>query len=140
MSANQTQARDRRLWGAFMLAVGLFIVAISIDLIKVDESTIHAPRWVLFLVAAVFASAGLLLFVGQNSPASDLLAAIVLFSLGAIGVWVSLFGSSEEFSGGFALFPREANVSVARVLFGFGAMITLAMSAYAVRQAFRHDS
>ncbi|MFQ5922982.1 MAG: hypothetical protein ACE5M4_09070 [Anaerolineales bacterium] len=140
MSGNQSRFRDRRLWGALFIALGLFVVAASIDIIKADESTFHAPRWVVFLAGVVAVLAGSLLFVAHGSRARDLLTAGLLLSMGAVATWVSIFSSAEGFSGGISLLPREANVVVARVLSGFGAILSFGLAAYTVRRAVRHDA
>ncbi len=140
MSVNQKQSRDHRIWAALFIAVGLFIIAISIDLIKVDESSFHAPRWVVFLAGTASALAGLLLFIGKNSRVSYLLVGLLLLSMGASATWISLFGSIEGFSGGIPLLSREANVVIARVLAGFGAIMSFGFSAYAFRRAIRDDA
>lgn len=140
MSDNQKQSEDHRIWAAIFIGLGLFIIAASVNLIRVDESSFHAPRWVVFLAGAVSALSGLMLIVGENSRVRHLLAAVLLLSMGATATWVSLFGSTEGFSGGIPLLSREANAAIARVLAGFGAVLSFGLSAYVFRRAIRYDA
>ena len=134
------QILKRQIWGLILLGASLFVAALAINIVPIDESSLHVPRWVLALVAIVFASTGVLVVQSQSSRASDLLAGIILFAMSVIGMWIALFGSSEEFYGGLSILPRDANVTMARVLFGFGALITLGVSAYVIRKGLKRDA
>lgn len=139
-TSRRSQIRDRRISGGVLLLMGLIIAAVSVDIIRVDESAIHVPRWVLFLIAIVFGSSGGLAIAGQNSRTGDVLAAVIFFAMAVIGGWVSLLGSPDRVSGGLALLPREVNVGIARVLFGLGAMLNGAMCIYALRRSIRDEA
>lgn len=123
-----------------MLAIAIFIAAVATRIIPVDETSIYVPRWILLLVSGIFALAAVLTLVGRNSRAGDLLAAFMLLSMAVLGGWISIFGSAENIAGGLILLPAEANSVMARVLFGFGAILTLSVSAYAVRRVFKGDT
>jgi hypothetical protein len=134
------QKRKRLIWGLILLGSGLFIAALSVNMVPIDESSLHVPRWVLALVSIIFSSTGFLVVLGQNSRGRHLFTGIILFAMSVIGVWIALFGSSEEFYGGLSILPRNVNVAMARILFGFFAMITLEVSAYAFRKGLIRDA
>jgi hypothetical protein len=54
------QGRAAWLYGLIFMAAGSFIMAVAADVISVDPSTIHAPRWVLGAAGASFFLAGVL--------------------------------------------------------------------------------
>lgn len=140
MSVDNIKTRARRPWGVFLLAIAIFIAAIAVGIVPVEASAIYAPRWVLYLISVAFAFAAVLMLVGQNSRASDLLAAIVLLSMALVGGWISILGSSDNLTGGLIFLPNEANIILARFLFGFGAILTLVIFVYAVWQALQRDT
>jgi hypothetical protein len=134
------QINKRLIWGLILLGSGFFVAALSVNMIPIDESNLHVPRWVLALVSIVFVSTGVLVVLNQKSRGSYLLAGIILFAMSVIGAWIALFGSSEQFYGGLSILPRDVNVAMARILFGFLAMITLAVSAYVLRKGLIRDA
>ena len=112
---------------------GLFVMVASTVFWSTFEKAAHAPQWILFLCGLVFFMASVMIVVGQESPVNNLLAALLLFSMSAIGLWASLFGDSENISGGLPFLSHAANVIIARWLFGFGAFVTGLLGVYAVR-------
>jgi hypothetical protein len=77
-------------------------------------------------------------YLGRRSRANELMAAMLLLLFGAVGAWVSLFSPSEGFSGGIPFVPYESNVTLARVMFGIGALICFALSIWAFRRFVRY--
>ena len=49
--------------GLIILAMGTFIVLVSADVIRSEDSNFHAPRWVVGVVGVLFATAGLMVMV-----------------------------------------------------------------------------
>jgi len=127
--------RTRLVYGLLLIAVGALPLSIALGLLPVDEADVHAPMWVVAISGIVFLIAGCMIFLGNHSWANDLLAGILCLLFGVIGVWVALFSSSEGFSGGVPLLSNAANVTLARWVFGGGALICFAISAYAFRRA-----
>ncbi len=96
-----------------------------------------APMWVVASSGIVFLIAGCMIFLANHSWANDLLAGILCLLFATIGAWVSLFSASEGFSGGLWFLSKDANASLGRWVFGMGALISFAISAYAFRRAYR---
>lgn len=92
--------------------------------------------WVLAACGFAIAIAGCMVIVGIHSRVNDLLAAILLLLFSSIGFWVS-FSPSEGFSGGIPFLPDRYNIAIGRVLFFGGALMTLAMSVWALRRFLR---
>ena len=85
----------------------------------------------------MFVVAGFMFLFAAHSRVNDLLAGVMLLMFGALGAWVSLFSSSEGFSGGLPFLSQEQNILVGRLLFGFGALISFTLCGYALRRATR---
>ena len=87
------------------------------------------------MAGLAFVIAGAMILLANHSWANDLLAGVLCLLFGITGTWVSLFSSSEGFSGGSPLLSDESNVMLGRWLFGIGALMCFAISAYAFRRA-----
>lgn len=129
--------RNRIFTGVVCIASGLIPMAIGSGLLAVNPATIHAPMAVIFGCGLVFVIAGMMLMLQLSPRFNNMFAALLLGIMGCIGGWVSLFGEAAQFSGGLMLLPDSANLSLARMTFGFGALILFAMCAYAVLLARR---
>ncbi|MEL7084216.1 MAG: hypothetical protein AAGM36_06920 [Cyanobacteria bacterium J06597_1] len=124
------------LLGFLCIAMGLFPIAHSLNLLPISEQPGDAPRWVIGVCGMVFVLSGCMMMTQLNSRLNHILAAIFLALMGSIGVWVSLFSQAEGMSGGLFFLSREQNVLLGRCLFGLGAAIGFAMCVYAIRLAF----
>ena len=51
-------------------------------------------------------------------------------------VWITFHASSEGFSGGIPFLPNDMNVSLARVMFGLGALLCCSGFLYALKRFF----
>lgn len=127
--------RNRFALGLLCIALGVFPLSIALGLLPVDEADVYAPMWVVAISGIVFLIAGCMIFLGNHSWANDLLAGVLCLLFGIVGIWVSLFSPSEGFSGGVPLLSKAANVTLARWVFGSGALICFAISVYAFRRA-----
>lgn len=136
MSFNSSFNRNTLL-ALIVVSAGLLPLAVSLGVIKAQEGTVHAPMWVLGLCGLVFVIAGFMLLLGQRSRFNDLLAALICSCFGAVGLWVSLEGASENFSGGIPFVPSFTNVIIARWMFGSGAVICFLIALYAVYRFFK---
>lgn len=120
--------------GVLSVLGGCALCAVALDLVPVDETSLHAPRAVLFLAGLVVLVAGVMAVRGPESRHNDLLAAVLLLSMAAAGAWVALLAPAGGFSGGIPLLPRGTNVLLARVLFGLGAVTSVLLAVWAFRR------
>jgi len=119
------------------IAVSLYLFSIASGFIPTSDEQAHAPLWVIGLCGVVFLIGGCMILLGRHSRVNDLLAAILCAIFGVVGLWVSLFSSSEGFSGGIPFLSYEQNVTIARWVFGLGSLISFAIAAYAFRRSIR---
>ena len=96
----------------------------------------NTPVWVVGLVGVMFVIAGAMIFLRNYSRVLDLFAAIVLASFTLVTGWISFYASSEGFSGGIPFLPNDMNVSLARVMFGLGALLCFGGVLYALKRFF----
>jgi hypothetical protein len=118
-----------------VILLGLYPVALALGVLPGREESLHAPVWVGVLAGSVIVIAGVMILLGPVSRMTSLLAAAVCLSLSAIGGWVALFAPSSGLSGGVPFASRTFNVSVGRLMFGFGAVVVLGLAVFAFRQA-----
>ena len=123
-------------WALATIAMGLYPIALSLDLLPGQDS-LNGPPWVGVLAGGVFVLAGIAMLAGPQARVTHVLAAVLLLSLAAIGGWIAVAASSAGFSGGVPFLPGWLNVSIARVMFGCGALICLGMTLLAIRYAWR---
>ena len=129
--------RSRRVAGLLCVAIGLLPISIALGWIPVAESSLHAPMWVLALSGVVFVIAGGMIFLADESRTKDFLAGVLCLLFAILGAWVALLGRAEGFSGGLPFLSGAANTALGRWVFGIGALLSLAISAYAFRRAFQ---
>ena len=102
-----------------------------------DEATLNSPPWVVAGAGFAFVIAGLMILLARHARANDFLAGVLLLVFGLIGLWVSIFSSSEGFSGGAFFLSRDSNIALGRCIFGLGSLISFSLSVYAFRRALR---
>ncbi len=132
---------ELRLIGALASAIGLYFLLVGLGLLPVPGGprNLHAPLWVVALAGLVFLLGGVAVLVNHLAGANEngdfpagaprwaevarYLIGVVLFaSFALIGSFIALAGDSRQFSGGVP-FLAGLNVSIARIMFGFGALI-----------------
>lgn len=126
--------------GWLFIAIGLTVIALSLNLLPVVDSVFGAPKWIVGIAGSIFAIAGLIMLLGEKSKINNLLAGCLLAGLGLIGGWVGLFGSDEGFSGGLPFLPETVNISLARSIFGMGALICFLLAAYAFKLQYEYKN
>lgn len=139
--------------GAFFLA-GTAIVFVALDWIRVDPSSIHAPRWVLGVCGAMFAFTGLLSFwqgvvnglggggSGERGEQEDdfhvpswLLGMVICTGLAVVFIWVGFGPGEREFttSGGagpVSVGSSDGSGTLGRWIFGAGGLLVGALAVY----------
>lgn len=135
VSARNLSGRARLVYGLGCIALGCYPVALSLGLLPADDAGLQTPSWVVAAAGIAFIIAGFMILLARHTRANDLLAGVLLLLFGFMGIWVSVFSSAEGFSGGLPFLSRDLNIVLGRWLFGFGALISFAMSGYAFRRA-----
>jgi hypothetical protein len=152
MRARQATPAEMKSIGIGLGPAGLCGVLIGFGVMPVPggRSNLHAPLWIAALIGLVALLAGLACLIqgfGRTNANAELpadappwmraaqyLIGVALFAAFAvIGAWVAFDGDARHFSGGIP-FLGSYNVSLARLLFGFGALIcALAAVVYEVK-------
>ena len=129
--------KQKILFGLLFVLTGVFIMLIAAGVIPSEESSFHAPRWVVGACGAIFSIAGIMIFTPRNSLMNNLLAFVLILCFGVIGGYVALYGESGSFSGGIPLISRETNISIGRIVFGFGSIVCFLISLIPISQFFK---
>lgn len=127
--------RARWAFGLSCIALGCYPIALGLGFIPIEESGSTVPPLIIAGAGLIFVIGGLMILFAKHSRANDLLAGFLLMVFGIIGAWVSLFSSSEGFSGGLPFVSEESNILVGRWVFGLGAIICFALCVWAFRRA-----
>jgi hypothetical protein len=117
--------------------IGLYPISLAFGFIKIEDSAVHAPMWIIALSGIVFLIGGCMILLSQHKRLMDLLAALICLIFAAIGMWVSFYAPPEGFSGGIPFFPSQANIMIGRWIFGGGAVVSFLIFVYALRRAMR---
>lgn len=115
-------------FGAIFIAAGAAIMAMGADWIRVDPSSIHAPRWVLIASGGVFALGGVMTYTSRlDQRVNSFLALILIGTFASIASWIAFGPGERAFSGGASVGPVSVGGSggetVGRAVFGFGAVL-----------------
>lgn len=117
------------------IACGGFILLVASGVIPMQTAN-NTPMWIVGLVGVMFVLAGTMIFLRNHSRVLDLFAALILASFTLLAAWITLYGSPDGFSDGIPFLPDKANVSLARIMFGFGAVLCFAGFLYALKRYF----
>ncbi|MCA1733190.1 MAG: hypothetical protein LC732_06255 [Acidobacteria bacterium] len=127
----------RKEVGWVIAAIG---VAISVAVSLYPEKP-NVPAWVAHLAAGAFILGGLIVVfrsTGHSRAAQGLVCALLVV-FACIGAWIAS-GSDGECTGGFAGLSFQPSATHCRVAFGAGALVVMAMLAFAVRDLLRSRS
>lgn len=129
----------RARWGLclFCVALGLYPILLATGVVEPDPGQLHAPRWVVAVAGSIFVVLGLYLPFSGSKFSNNLFGALICLSFAAIGGWVALYAEPGSITGGIPFAPKGLNHLLGRGMFGFGALISLAMAVYALRLAAR---
>jgi hypothetical protein len=129
-----TDAKQKLLTGVFFILMGVLILLAAFGIGPMSGSRMNAPRWVIGVCGLFFTSGGVIVIAPTHKIAS-LAAGIAVVGITVICAWIALFGDARYFSGGLSIFSRDAEVLIARVLFGAVAILGVAISVNAIRRA-----
>jgi hypothetical protein len=98
----------------------------------------HAPRYIVVLAGLLFWFAAGSILSGATRPRlSNLFGGVLLAIFAIVGGWVSISGSDSSIGGGIPFVSHATNDWIARGIFGGGAILCAALSAYAFGRAVR---
>ena len=117
------------------IACGGYALLAAYGVLPVQTAN-NTPVWVVGIIEKKNVIAGVMIFLRNYSRALDLFAAIILASFTLIAGWITFHASSEGFSGGIPFLPNDMNVSLARVMFGLGALLCFGGFLYALKRFF----
>jgi uncharacterized protein YjeT (DUF2065 family) len=126
--------------GLVCILLGLYPIVMAAKWLPLAQNAVHAPLWVISLSGVVFIIAGMMLSLRQHPKLNNLLAAILLASMAAIGGWIAFLAPPDGFSGGIPFLSKAQNIALARSCFGFGAFVSAVLCGYAIRQFLRAKS
>ena len=154
MSADRpANPRPAKWLGALAAAIGIFLMLLGLGIVPAGKANPNDPLWVGFVVGFVFLLAGLAVmlqdYAGANErgeipagapgwvrAAQSLIVFLIFISFALIASYVALAGDARNFSGGIPFVGDATNVSIARIVFGIGALICWAVAiAFAVARA-----
>jgi hypothetical protein len=117
------------------IACGGYALLAATSVLPVQTAN-DTPLWIVGLGGMMFVIAGVMIFLRNYSRALDLFAAITLASFTVVTGWITFHASSEGFSGGIPFLPNDMNVSLARFMFGLGALLCFGGFLYALKRFF----
>jgi hypothetical protein len=121
---------------ALCAAVGAALMLTAIGLIG-PSAAASAPPGVLGAVGLSFWVAGMMMLWSERRRVYYSLAAVLLFTIGCLGLWFAMAGAKNSLGISNAL-ASQSNVLVAtRVIFGVGAIVCYALCARVLRRLVR---
>ncbi len=121
------------------ILMGLFLFLDGSGLTHFDEYEKNAPGPIIVLVGVIFMIAGIMVLVGNKEKLNNLLASILIFLMGLIGGWISLFGKSSNLSSNDMFISFMTGLPLDRIMFGVGSVLCFIISAFAFRSFLRPD-
>ncbi|QDS97322.1 hypothetical protein HG15A2_05830 [Adhaeretor mobilis] len=106
-----------------MLAVGILIMMVATNVIPSEDEKFHVPRWVVFVCGMLFVTPGMAELLPGGKRTARFAFSFMLACFGTIGGAVALLGDSAGFSGGIPFVSQGTNATIARWVFGGGALL-----------------
>ncbi|HTY45867.1 MAG TPA: hypothetical protein VMD52_07760 [Patescibacteria group bacterium] len=140
ISASPKQLSKKGAWflGSIFITAGLWIILISLKILPVDPSKVHAPLWIIFCAGLVFTLCGTAVingyaFSSPNVLISDLAGLSIVGLMLVIDGWVAFgpgerhftTGKNSSFGAGIPVSSGEG-----RFFFGIGFVFLLAFFIY----------
>jgi hypothetical protein len=117
------------------IACGGLALLVASGVLPVQTAN-DTPMWIIGLIGAMFVTAGAMIFLRNYSRLLDMFAALILASFTLVTGWIAFYGSAKGFSGGIPFLPHDMNVSLARIMFGLGAILCFSGFLYALKRFF----
>jgi hypothetical protein len=114
--------------------LGFYLVLSSLGFLPIDMERWHIPRPLIGALGLLLVCAGGATVTGGGQRLNDFFAGVMMLCFCLIGGWVSIY-SDGNFEGGVSFLAKESNVSLGRIMFGSGAVITFLCSVFAFKAA-----
>ena len=134
-----TRRRSDYIIGAVMVGSGLAIGLAAVGILPLDESSLNGPRWVFGSIGWVVGSGGLAIVTTPWRRVHLLSVALMVGGMAAIGMWIALWGPSEEIRGGLPFVSDRVNQGLGKTMFGIGSLINLGVLWWIIRDLLRGD-
>jgi hypothetical protein len=131
--------RQRIAISVFLVLMGLLIASIALGIVPIEESKIHAPRWVVGLSGILLVAVGIAAGIGKPNAVASMCAGVFVIGMTVLTGWIAIFGSGEYFSGDLPFLSRQGNIILSRVIFGAVSAMGLAISVVAIRKILGKD-
>jgi hypothetical protein len=134
--------REGLLLGGGIALFGLYFTVAGFGVLPLPggPQNLHGPLWILLPIGSIFLLTGvaiLLQGLGRANEKGELpanapqwmrgaqhLIGVTLFAcFGLVGSWIAFAGESRQFSGGVPFIGHSLNITIARGMFGLGAII-----------------
>ena len=117
--------------GCFFL--GIFYLLEGLDITHYGEMENDTPRLMLVFVGFIFLLVSIMVQVGKKKRLNNFLASVVIFVMGLMFGWVSLFGKESGFSGNGVFLSYITDLPVGRIMFGVGSIVSFIIAIVAFR-------
>ncbi|MCF7822429.1 MAG: hypothetical protein K9M17_08340 [Mariprofundaceae bacterium] len=129
-SRRQLSKKGVWLMTAMFVSTGLMIVLMALDVIHVDPSDIHAPRWVLAASGMMFVFAGLVIPASQSYSGGEptlwvrLIGWLIMVCFALVFNWVAFGPGEREFTTSVNdIVVGNSGERSGRIVFGFFAVL-----------------
>ena len=136
--SNKPNASLKRKMAFVSIFIGVIFILMGVGIIPFERQPNEAPKFVLAVCGGIFGMAGLMSLMENHTKYLNLMASILIAMMGSVGAYVALYGESGNMSGGIGILSNSANITLGRVMFGFGAIICFAISVHALRKHFKN--
>ena len=134
-----TKNRKRFLAGIALLIFAIYLGWLASSYDRLPEELFAAPRWLFYILSFTLGAGAGLAFLGQDHPLSNLVAAVIWILFALAGTWAAVYSPLERLSGGISVLPSAANRTLARIIFGMGAILNLGTGLFAGWKFFKKE-
>ena len=127
----ETKTKLTISFGCFI--IGVFYILEGLNVTRYGEMVNDTPRFMLVFVGFIFLLASIMVQVGKNKRLNNLLASVLIFVMGLMFGWISLFAKESGFSGNGMILSYITNLPVGRIMFGIGSIISFIIAMIAFR-------
>ena len=113
--------------------IGVFYILEGLDITHYGEMANDTPRFMLAFVGFIFLLASIMVHIGKKERLNNFLASVLIFVMGLMFGWVSLFGKESGFSGNGFFISYVTNLPVGRIMFGLGSIVSFIIAIIAFR-------